>query len=166
MFSNKKRLSSNIFISILLVLLLATFAACSSSDTEPEHEMESGEMEEMEHEEGDEHSEDEHEKEHTEEERVANEGATIEISSPDSGTTYGSGEEVTIEVLVEQFALGEEGNHWHVYVDGTSWGMVVGGRTTETLRGLESGEHKIEVYLTGGDHIELEEGDSIDITVE
>ena len=136
MLSSKNIFSSNLFITILLVLLLVTFAACSSSssESEAENEMESGEMEEMEHEEGDEHSEEEHEKEHTEEERVANDGATIAVTAPESGTTYGSGEEVTIEVLVEQFTLGEEGNHWHVYVDGTSWGMVVGDRTEARSR--------------------------------
>ena len=145
---------------------MAAFAACSSSTPEAENEMESGEMEEMEHEEGDEHTEEEHQEEHKDQERVANDGSTIVITSPDTGAAFGTGEEVTVEVEVEQFALGEDGNHWHVYVDGTSWGMVVGGRTTETLRGLESGLHKVEVYLTGGDHIELQDGDTIDITVE
>ena len=172
MFSSQKQLNSKLLISLLLILILATAAACSSSssDSEAEHETDSGEMEEMEHEEGDEHSEEEHEDEHTDEhtdeERVANNGATIAIISPDSGTSFGTGEEVTVEIEVEQFALGEDGNHWHIYVDGTSWGMVVGDRTTETLRGLDSGSHKIEVYLTGGDHIELQDGDTIDVTVE
>ena len=27
-------------------------------------------------------------------------------------------------------------------------------------------QHKVEVYLGGGDHIELQDGDTIDITVE
>ena len=164
MLSSKKQFSSKMYISILLVLFIAAFAACSSSsdEDETEHETESGETEEVEHEEGDEHDEEEHE----DQERVANDGSSIVITSPETGATFGTGEEVTVDVEVQQFALGEDGNHWHVYVDGTSWGMVVGGRTTETLRGLESGLHKVEVYLTGGDHVELQDGDTIDITVE
>jgi hypothetical protein len=34
------------------------------------------------------------------------------------------------------------------------------------LRGIEPGEHKIEVHLAGGDHIELEDGDSITVFVD
>lgn len=164
MIFSKKCLSSKLLISILLILIIAAFYACSSTETEPNTE--SGEMEAMEHEEGDEHTEEEHEEEHMKEERIPNEGASIVIISPDSGSTFGTGEEVTVEVEVQQFALGEDGNHWHVYVDGTSWGMVVGGRTTETLRGLDPGAHQIEVYLTDGSHAELEDGDSIGITLE
>lgn len=166
MIFSKKSLSSKLLISILLLLAIAAFSACSSPSTETEPNTESGEMEAMEHEEGDEHTEAEHQEEHKEEERIPNEGASIVIISPDSGSAFGTGEEVTVEVEVQQFALGEDGNHWHIYVDGTSWGMVVGGRTTETLRGLDPGAHQIEVYLTDGSHAELQDGDSIDITLE
>ena len=44
--------------------------------------------------------------------------------------------------------------------------MVTGGDTDQALRGVELGEHLIETYLAGGDHIELEDGDTITIVVE
>jgi hypothetical protein len=106
------------------------------------------------------------EMDHEEKNRVPNEAASIHVLSPNEGATFSEGDEVRVEVEVDQFALGEDGNHWHVYVDGVSWGMVTGGRTNEVLRGLEPGEREIEVYLAGGDHIELEEGDSINISIE
>ena len=99
-------------------------------------------------------------------ERIPNDGATIHILSPADDSTFSEGDEIPIAVEVTDFLLDDEGSHWHVYIDGTSWGMVLGGRTEEALRGVESGQHKIEVYLAGGDHIELADGDSITITVE
>jgi hypothetical protein len=165
-----KRLSMKITISLLLLLSLTLFAACSSGSTGGEgstggggeqdmEEMEEGE--EMEHEEGE-----EMEHEHDESERISNDGATIRILSPADGAAFAEGDEIPVAVEVNDFLLDDEGSHWHVYIDGTSWGMVVGGRTEEALRGVEPGQHKIEVYLAGGDHIELADGDSITVTVE
>lgn len=114
----------------------------------------------------DEHSMEEIEHEH-DEERIPNpDGAAVSILSPADGATFAEGDEVIVEVQVDNFALGENDNHWHVYVDGTSWGMVTGGNTSQSLRGLEAGEHIVEVYIAGGDHIEFQDGDSITITVE
>ena len=61
--------------------------------------------------------------------------------------------------------MGEDGNHWHVYVNGSSWGMVMGRNTSEIVRGLEPGEHQIEVYLSLESHEELEDGDGVTITI-
>jgi hypothetical protein len=95
---------------------------------------------------------------------VPNNGAIIRIVSPADGATFAEGDEVTIEVEVENFEL-VDGAHWHILVDGGSWGMVMDGHLDQTLRGLEVGEHEIAVFLAGADHIDLEEGDSIHITV-
>ena len=159
-----KRLSIKIIISLLLLLSLALFAACSADSTRDEEEQNMEEMEEgeeMEHEEGE-----EGEHEHEEGERIPNDGATIHILSPADDSTFSEGDEIPVAVEVTDFLLDDEGSHWHVYIDGTSWGMVLGGRTEEALRGVEPGQHKIEVYLAGGDHIELADGDSISVTVE
>lgn len=162
-------LRKHLLLSLCLLFSLALFAACagdsttnSNSGTDQEHAAE----EEGEH--NDEHAADEEHGEHEhDEERIPNpDGAAISILSPEDGTTFLVGDEIPVEVQVDNFAIGENDNHWHVYVDGTSWGMVMGGNTTETLRGLEAGEHEIEVYIAGGDHIEFEDGDSIHITVE
>jgi hypothetical protein len=158
-------LKMNLLLTLFLIFSLTIFAACGSdtasntNSDEEEHEMEEGK--ETEHEE-EEHGEHEHA-----EERIPNpDGAAITLLAPEDGATFAEGDEVIVEVQVENFALGEDDNHWHVYVDGTSWGMVMGGNTNESLRGLEAGEHEIEVYIAGGDHIEFEDGDAIHITVE
>jgi hypothetical protein len=165
----KTKLKKNLLLTLIAVFGLLLFAACSGDsgstnnnnaqepaaeeESEHEHEVEEGEHDDEDHD----HSED----------RIPNpNGAAITLLSPADGATFAEGDEITVEVQVENFALGENDNHWHVYVDGTSWGMVMGGNTSETLRGVEPGEHQIEVYIAGGDHIEFQEGDSATITVE
>lgn len=155
---------SNLLLGAMLVLALALFSACSAASSGDDGSVEEGETEEMEHKEEGEHEEGEHE--HAEDERIPNNGATIRILAPADGSSFAEGEEIVVEVEVENFALGEDGNHWHVYIDGTSWGMVAGGDTDQALRGVEPGEHLLETYLAGGDHIDLEEGDAITIVVE
>lgn len=125
------------------------------------------------HEEGDDHEHDgegeDADHEHNDdqaEDRVPNEGAVIRIVSPADGATFAVGEQIVVEIEAENFELGQDNNHWHVYVDGVSWGMVVGENTDEVLSGIEPGEHEISVYLSIGTHEELEDGDSITVSVE
>jgi ABC-type Zn2+ transport system substrate-binding protein/surface adhesin len=151
---------AKLLLAIFVIFSLATFTACSSSSSDSDSDHEHENEEEHEH---DDEMEHEHEDEHL---RIPNEGASISIASPENGATFLEDDDVVVTVETDQFALGEEGNHWHVYVDGTSWGMVVGGRLEETLGGLEPGERMIEVYLTTGTHEELKAGDSITITIE
>ena len=162
---SSKHLFRQLLVNILIVLSLTALAACASSVANDNEEDATNEIEhEEDGHETDEHEEDEHENESAD--RVPNEGASIRVLAPESGSFFEEGDEVVVEVEVSGFALGQDGNHWHIYVDGTSWGMVVGGRTTEALRGLEHGERIIEVYLTRGDHVELQVGDSITVTIE
>lgn len=97
--------------------------------------------------------------------RVPNEGAEIHVVSPSEGDVI-TGGEVVVEVEVINFELDHDGSHWHVYVDGASHGMVTGHDFDQALRGLEPGEHTIEVYLALGTHEELEQGDSVTITIQ
>ena len=99
--------------------------------------------------------------------RVPNEGgATITITSPEDGATFSTLDQVLVEVAVENFELGVDGNHWHVYVDDVSFGMVMGGNTDQALPGLEPGEHEVSVFMSLGSHEEYEDGDSVTIIIE
>lgn len=157
-----KSLTKKLLLTLFMVFSLALFAACTADSNSNNTEESEHTEEEDEHE----HTEEEGEHDHSEG-RIPNpDGAGITILSPADGATFAEGDEVIVEIQVDNFALGEDGNHWHVYVDGSSWGMVMGGNTSESLRGIEPGEHEIAVYIAGGDHIEFEEGDAIHITVE
>lgn len=153
------------FWLVLALLMGGLFlVACSSTgDTEPAAEdetMDDSTMEEMDHD----HEDHDHEDEHA---RIPNEGgATITITSPEDGATFGTLDQVLVEVAVENFTLGENDNHWHVYVDGVSYGMVMGGNTDQALPGLEPGEHEISVFMSLGTHGEYEDGASVTIVVE
>jgi len=97
--------------------------------------------------------------------RVPNNGATVKIVSPTTGANVQKGTQVILEIETTHFDMSDEGNHWHVYVDGQSWGMVTGGNMDQPLTGLSAGEHDIGVYLSIDTHEELEEGDHITIVV-
>jgi hypothetical protein len=97
--------------------------------------------------------------------RVPNNGAVIEIISPEEGATFTAGEDIVVEVEVTDFTLNEDGSHWHVYVDGESYAMVVGETTTQVIRILDPGEHTITAYLANGDHEDLEDGGEVTITI-
>ena len=79
--------------------------------------------------------------------RVPNNGAVIKIVSPANNATFNKDEDVLIEIETENFDLSADGNHWHLYVDGTVWTMVSEGSTKSVLHGLEPGSHDIDVYL-------------------
>ncbi|MEZ4590890.1 MAG: hypothetical protein R3D55_07065 [Chloroflexota bacterium] len=151
------------FWLVLIMLLAGLFlAACASTgDTEPAADDETMDnMDEMDHDHADHDHEDEHD-------RIPNEGgATITITSPAEGATFSTLDQVLVEVDVANFTLGENDNHWHVYVDGVSYGMVMGGNTDQALPGLEPGEHEISVFMSLGTHEEYEDGDSVTIVVE
>ena len=143
----------------LLILLLITFVIAACGGSEPAASDEMGDMEEMD----DEHEHDDMEAMSSN--RIPNEGATVQITSPSSGDSFAASQQIIVEIETENFDLTEEGYHWHVYVDGESWGMVLGGNYDQPLTGLEPGEHMIEVFLSIPSHEEMEDGDSVMITV-
>lgn len=150
-----------------LLLVAAALAACGGAAEPAMSDM--SEMDEMDHDqmESDEHGhgDDDHGHSDGAVERVPNNGAVIRITSPADGATFSAGEQVIVEVEFENFTPGEDGNHWHVYVDGASWGMVMGGNVDQPLTGLEPGEHEISVFMSIETHEEMEDGDAITITV-
>lgn len=167
----------------ILVLFITLFvaAACSSSggeeqaaeeipsaeEMEDEHEEDDHAYEEDGHEEGDhEEGEPEHDDSETHE-RIPNEnGAAVHIVAPAAGDVFQHGDQIIVEIETENFDITQEGYHWHVFVDGKSWGMVMGGNADQPLNGVEPGEHEIAVFLSIPTHEEYEEGDSVTITVE
>lgn len=134
---------------LLLTLLAAwLFVACSpASETAVDHQ-------DATHTERDGHGD-----------RIPNNGAVVRIISPTAGETFAYGDQVVVEIETENFPLGEDGNHWHLYVNGDSWGMVMGANNSDVLRGLAPGEHEISVYLSIATHEDLAEGDAVMITV-
>lgn len=180
----------NYLVVIAIMLFALLLAACGSGGDENEagaedmndathnnEEMDHNEnMDDMNHEdEAMDHDQDMDNMNHNDEamdheesdsvQRLPNDGAVIRIVSPAPGAIFTSGEDIVVEIEVENFDLTVEEQHWHVYVDGLSWGMVMGANTDEVLRGVSAGEHEIQVYLSIPGHEELEEGDMIQIEV-
>jgi len=148
---------------IIILILTTSFAsACSNTPSRPEDnvgvEVDGGEGEEVKHEHEDDH-------EHGAKDRLPNNGARIRIRSPLDGEDFAEGENVVVEVQVDDFELGADGRHWHIYVNGESWGMVTGGDTDQVVRDLKPGIFEISVFLTLRNHEELEDGDAVAITV-
>ncbi len=147
----------------LVILSLLFLVACStptnestnnhSNETEPNHDDEAGSEHNNDHEEGE------------EPQRIPNNGAVIRIVSPEDGTTFSTDEDIVVEINAENFAIGEDGNHWELYVDGSRYSTIEDGILDEVVRGLEPGEHEIAAFLANVHHEELEEGDSITITI-
>lgn len=148
-----------LLLTILLVALALVAAACSSSNTTNNGNNEHNHANNEEHDHGD------AEHEHDSTEMVPNNGAVITLLSPVDGDTFTTADEITVEVEVENFNLGEDDNHWHIYVGDTEYAMVVGENTSDVIRGLEPGEYTITVRLANGDHQDLEEGDTATITI-
>lgn len=157
------KIKQTLFLAALLLLGAFLITACNTADsTSSDDHMDHENMDDMEHEEME---DPDHDHSDHADDRIPNEGgAAIRIVSPADGDTFAAGEQVIVEVAVENFELGDN-NHWHVYVDGTSWGMVMGGNADQPLNGLEPGEHEISVYLSIDTHEEYEDGDAITITV-
>lgn len=147
------------FWLVLSLLLAGLFLVACTSSEDSMDEMDHSDMEEM---------DDEHDHDHEETpNRIPNEGgASITITSPQEGDTFNTLDQIIVEVDVENFVLGEDGNHWHVYVNGVSFGMVMGGNTDQPLPGLEPGEHEISVFMSIDSHEEYEDGDSVTVIVE
>jgi len=160
LFQHKIRLWA-IFV-LLMTLFLA--AACNSSGSEEPAASETPTTEAMDtdHEGHMDHEHDDSEMH----DRIPNEnGAAVHIIAPADGDTFTYGDQVIVEIETENFDITQEGYHWHVYVDGKSWGMVMGGNTDQPLNGMEPGEHEISVFLSIPTHEEYQDGDSVTITV-
>lgn len=167
LFKHKTRLLT---VFILMATLLFAAACSASGAQEPTTDETPNEAEHddnHEHEEGDHAHEDADHDESEPHGRIPTEnGAVIRITSPTNGAVFQQGDQIVVEVETENFDLLQEGNHWHVYVDGSSWGMIMGGSANHVLNGVEPGEYEISVYMSIATHEEYEDGDSVLIMVE
>lgn len=102
---------------------------------------------------------------HTQPMRVPNEGSAVDFVTPKDGAVFEAGDDVKVEIITDNFTIGEAGNHWHIYVDDQPGVMIMGQMTDAVLRGLEPGRHEISTYLSVGSHKELEDGAMVTITV-
>lgn len=164
-----KQMKFRVLLTLLAALLLV---ACGSHDGSHNGET-AVDDEHTTHTQHDDHNHDDHNHDdhdhdshsHDHGSRLPNDGAVVRITAPASGETFVRGDQVIVEIETDNFPLGEDGNHWHVYVNDENWGMVMGANYSEVLRGLTPGEHEISVYLSIGTHEELADGDAITIVV-
>ena len=104
-------------------------------------------------------------KSHAHPERIPNQGAVIRLVDPEDGAIFRQGEDIQVEIEYENFDLGEEGQHWHIYVNDQPGQMIMGKTTDAVLRDLEPGQYQISTYLAATSHTELEEGAMVTIRV-
>jgi hypothetical protein len=137
---------------IVVLLLLAAFGVSGSAQADgtptPDHMMDMG---------GTPMPEDEHNHE-----RIPANGASVKIVSPTDGEVLDR-DNVIVRVETTNWPLGEEGHHWHLYVNGKEQGMSQGNAPALQARDLLPGDNVIEVTLSNELHQELDTTDKITI---
>lgn len=96
--------------------------------------------------------------------RLEANGATLKIASPAAGATIND-TSVMVRVQTTNLALGADGVHFHLYVDGKVQGMSEGASSAIMAHDLTPGEHTLEVVLANGLHQEMNASDMIKINV-
>jgi hypothetical protein len=70
---------------------------------------------------------------------------------------------VIVRVETTNWPLGEEGHHWHLYVNGKEQGMSQGNSPALQARDMQPGENVVEATLSNELHQELDAIDKITI---
>ena len=73
---------------------------------------------------------------------------------------------VLVKVQTTNLALGTNGAHFHLYVDGSVQGMSEGSSNSIMAHDLTPGDHELQVVLANGLHQELNATDQIKINVQ
>lgn len=97
--------------------------------------------------------------------RVDANGAAVKIVSPEHNAVLDR-DSVIVRVETTNWPLGEEGRHWHLYVNGTEQGMSQGNSPALQARDLQPGENTFEVTLSNELHQELNATDKITVRYE
>ena len=92
-------------------------------------------------------------------------GATVKILSPANGAMLHD-TSVLVKVQTTNLALGTNGAHFHLYVDGSVQGMSEGSSNSIMAHDLTPGDHELQVVLANGLHQELNATDQIKINVQ
>ncbi len=167
---NLQKSASRRALALLLIafLLLGLLAACQSSssteDNAAQGDMTNMDMGSGQNTSGMDMGEGADGHDEAERQFVPNNGAVVQITTPDDGASFKTSDSVLVTIETTNFTIGEDGNHWHVYLDGFPT-MIMGGNTY-VLQNLSAGQHDIEVYLSNGQHQDLEQGDQVTIAVE
>lgn len=152
-------------IIVVGLILLAAFGVSGSAWADGTPTPEHGHMEGTPA--GDHHDEGTPEADHGHDhgERIDANGAAVKITAPQDGEVL---DQPTVIVRVEttNWPLGEEGHHWHVYVNGKEQGMSQGNSPALQARDLQPGENVIEAVLSNELHQELNATDTITVRFE
>ena len=97
--------------------------------------------------------------------RIDARGASVKIMAPKDGEALNR-PLVIVRVETTNWPLGEEGHHWHLYVNGKEQGMSQGNSPALQARDLQPGENIIEVVLSNDLHQELNATDMIAVRYE
>ena len=95
-------------------------------------------------------------------ERLPANGASVKIISPLHNAVLDR-DTVIVRVETMNWPLGEEGHHWHLYVNGKEQGMSQGNSPALQARDLQPGQNIIEATLSNELHQELDAIDRITI---
>jgi hypothetical protein len=93
-------------------------------------------------------------------ERIPANGAAVKIVAPEHNAVLDR-DSVIVRVETSNWPLGEEGHHWHLYVNGKEQGMSQGNNPALQARDLQPGDNIIEVVLSNELHQELNAADMI-----
>jgi len=97
--------------------------------------------------------------------RIDANGAAVTIVAPQDGEVLNQ-PLVIVRVETTNWPLGEEGHHWHLYVNGKEQGMSQGNSPALQARDLQPGENTFEVTLSNELHQELNATDKITVRYE
>jgi hypothetical protein len=143
---------------IVVLLLLAAFGVSgrvwADGTPTPDHMHMEGTPEGAHHDEGT------PEADHDHGERIDANGALVKIIAPKDGEVLDR-DNVIVRVETTNWPLGEEGHHWHLYVNGQEQGMSQGNAPALQARDLQPGGNLIEVTLSNELHQELDATDKI-----
>ena len=103
--------------------------------------------------------------EHDHGERIPANGASVKIIAPTHNTVLDR-DTIIVRVETTNWPLGEEGHHWHLYVNGKEQGMSQGNAPALQARDLQPGDNVIEVTLSNELHQELNATDMIAVRYE
>ena len=143
---------SSIIIIVLLLLFALAFTGRAQADgtPTPDHGHMESTPEPDEHDHG---------------ARIPANGAAVKIIAPKDSDVL-ERDNVIVRVETTNWPLGEEGYHWHLYVNGKEQGMSQGNATALQARDLRPGENVIEATLSNELHQELDAIDRITIHYE